>query len=578
MRFRRWFALGLTLWIVQGSPALRAQPQAAASTQAKSPAAKALEEVMRPRRAENEPGMPEVTREEREVGLAAEERRYKENLDKLTRLKTIDRAALTPDEQLAYDAFARLVETQVGFHEVGWDLVPLNQRGGIQLTRGPEDPRTVADYERWIRRMRGFSKEMDGTIELMREGVRRKIVQSKTTMGRVKEQIARQAVTDPEKSPFYEPFRKFPTGIPETERERLRKEGREAIASVVLPAFAKFQVFFNKEYYPACFDQPGIWQAPNGKELYAKLARLHTTTTLTPEQIHEIGLKEVARIKSEMLTLLPKTGFKGSLGEFFVHLRTDPKFYYKDPETLLMAYRATAKRVDPRLTRAFKLIPRQPYGVEPIPMLEAPDTTAAYYGRNTYWVNLYQPESRPKWEMMALTLHESVPGHHFTAAFAQERPRPGLQAFGFTAYSEGWGLYAESLGEEMGLYDDPYDKFGQLIYDMWRAVRLVVDTGMHYYGWSRQRAIDYFLENAGKTELDVVNEIDRYIAWPGQALAYKIGELKIKELRSRAEKSLGARFQLKDFHEAVLGTGSVPLDVLEREIDNWIVRQKSRPN
>lgn len=532
-----------------------------------------LQQLLRPSRIENEPGMPEVRRDGwPRTGLAAEQKQNEETRARLQKLKEIDRAQLKADEQLTYDVLERQLERQIGFYEARWFLFPLNQRGGIQLTRSPANLRTVADYERWIRRMESFPAYMDGTMELMRQGVKERLVHSKVTMGRVDQQIARQVVSDPTESPFYEAFRKFPESIPEAEQKRLAESGRAAIAQYVVPQFRKFQEFFRTEYYPACFDQPGIWQAPGGKEIYAKLARLHTTTSLTPEQIHEIGLKEVAHLREAMLKLLPKTGFRGTLAEFFVHLRTDPKFFYKDAETLLMAYRATAKRVDPQLTRVFKLIPRQPYGVEPIPMLEAPDTTAAYYGRNTYWVNLYQPESRPKWEMMALTLHEAVPGHHFTAAFAQERPRRGVPAFGFTAYGEGWALYTESLGEEMGLYEDPYDKFGQLIYDMWRAVRLVVDTGIHYYGWSRQKAIDYFLANAGKTELDVVNEIDRYIAWPGQALAYKIGELKIKELRSRAEKTLGARFDLKDFHEAVLSTGSVPLDLLERQVNQWIER------
>ncbi|HEX3559266.1 MAG TPA: DUF885 domain-containing protein [Pyrinomonadaceae bacterium] len=527
-----------------------------------------------------------------DASLESIERQHQHRLETLKRLETIPRAQLSAADRLNYDLFREDLDNDIEAHRFKLYLLPVNQRGGIQTTGDLTELlrfQTVKDYEDWIARMKALPRYVDQTIALMREGVRQHMLWPKAVEQRVAAQIDKQTPARAEDSTFYKPFRAFPADIPEAERMRLAQAAREAVAQNVIPAYRRLKEYFVKEYLPASFEQVGIWQWPNGGEAYAFLARRYTTTTMTPEQIHERGLQEVARIRAEMQKVMEQVGFKGSLKEFFRKLRTDEQFYYKTPEELLEAYRATAKRIDPNLVKVFKTLPRQPYGVTPIPEALAPDTTTAYYQPGApdgsrpgfYYVNLYKPETRPKWEMMALSLHESVPGHHLQIARAMELgeiPKFRRYGGGYTAFVEGWGLYAESLGEDMGLYDDAYSKFGQLTYEMWRAVRLVVDTGMHYYKWDRQKAIDYFLDNAAKTELDVTNEIDRYITDPGQALAYKIGQLKIKELRTRARDQLGERFDLREFHDVVLGSGAVPLDVLERNVDEWIRNQKAQPN
>lgn len=506
----------------------------------------------------------------------------KHNEDVLKKLAAIDRNRLDPDSRLNYDLFKRQYETAVEEYRFKSHLLPINQRDGIQTADDIANQlrfTTVKDYEDWIARLNSFGKLMDQTIGLMREGLRTGIKHPRVIMERIPAQIEKQLVA-PEKSGFYAPFTKFPASVPDADRQRLSAAGKQAVEQSVLPAFARLKDFFAKEYIPGSYPEVGAWQYPDGAAYYAFTARKFTTTSMTPEQIHQTGLAEVKRIRAEMEAIKAKTGFQGPLSDFFKFLRTDPRFFYKTGDELLTATRAMAKVIDPKLVKVFKKLPRTPYGVEPIPMLFAPDTTAAYYQppagdgsrAGNYFVNLYQPESRPKWEMMALSLHEAVPGHHLQIAIAQEVGEiPNFRRYGYySAYGEGWGLYAEYLGEEMGLYDDPYDKFGQLTYQMWRAVRLVVDTGMHQKRWIRKQAIDYFMENAPKAELDIINEIDRYIAWPGQALAYKVGELKIKELRARAAKEFGDRFNVKDFHDVVLRSGAVPLDVLERQVDDWI--------
>lgn len=520
--------------------------------------------------------------------LEAYARRNQHKQDVLAQMAKIDRGALSPADQLNYDLFKKDYQDSLEGYKFHGFLLRLNQRGGIQTTDELADSlrfETLKDYEDWIARMRSFPALMDQTMALMRQGMKERIVHPKVIMRRIPAQIDKQIVSDPTQSGFYRPFRHFSREISAADQQRLQQEARQAVEQQIVPAFKKFKEFFSSEYLPACFDQVGIWQMPNGGEHYAFLARRFTTTDATPEEIHQIGLKEVARIRADMDKIIQTSGFKGSRQEFFKFLRTDPQFYYKTPDELFEAYKALAKTVDPNLVKVFRTLPREPYGVEAIPAVAAPDTTAAYYRpgaadgsrAGTYFVNLYKPETRPKWEMTVLTLHESVPGHHLQIARAHELgEQPMFRRFGeYTAFVEGWGLYAESLGEDMGLYSDPYSKFGQLTYQMWRAVRLVVDTGIHTKHWTRDQAIQYFMDNAPKAELDIVNEIDRYIAWPGQALAYKMGELKIQELRARARRELGPNFDLKEFHDVVLGSGALPLDILGGNVDQWIAEKKA---
>jgi prolyl oligopeptidase len=526
-----------------------------------------------------------------DVSLAAIERRNEHAVELLAKLGAIDPAKLPPADRLNYLLFRKEIAEGIEQYPFRWHLVPLNQREGIQDESQVADAiifQTVKDYEDWIARLRSFPTYLDQTIELMRAGAKERIIQPKVVMRRLPDQIRKQIVTDPTQSVYFKPLKTFPADIPAAEQERLRGDAAAAIRDQIVPAYEKFAKFFDEEYFPACLDEVGVSQFPRGPEFYALRCRIFTTTSLTPDEIHAIGLKEVARIRAEMEQIVRDVRFEGSFQEFLVHLRTDKQFYYDDPRDLMNGYLALCKRVDPQLTKLFKNLPRIPYGLEPIPDHIAPDTTAAYYRQpsadgtraGTYFVNLYRPEMRPKYEMEALSLHEAVPGHHLQLALQAELGElpPFRRYGGFTAYIEGWALYAESLGDQLGCYQDPYSKFGQLTYEMWRAVRLVVDTGMHSKHWTREQAIEFFRENTAKTELDIVNEVDRYISWPGQALAYKIGELKIKELRDRAKAKLGDKFDIREFHDVILRQGAVPLDVLEQIVDEWIAERSAVGN
>ena len=414
------------------------------------------------------------------------------------------------------------------------------------------------------------------------EGLEYGYTQPKLVTRGVTAQIKVLLEKDIDDHPYLKIFKGSFDVMPEDEANDLLNRVKTYIAEELNPAYQALYDFLVDDYLPNSRDSVGISDVPGGKEWYEYLARYHTTTDLTPDEIHEIGLREVARIRAEMEDVIESVGWEGDFRSFLEFLRTDPQFYYETGEELLQAYRAMSKEIDMYMPTLFNKLPRAPYGVIPIPMESAPFTTTAYYNSPSagrpgyYYANLYQPETRPKYEIPVLSVHEAVPGHHHQIALAQELENvPKFRNYlSFTAFVEGWGLYSEQLGESMGLYDDPYDKFGQLTYDMWRAIRLVVDTGMHYKGWSRQEAVDLFLENTAKSPQDISNEVDRYIAWPGQALAYKIGQLKIMELRDKSKEALGDKFDIKDFHDHILSFGSIPMSILEEKVDEFIEENK----
>jgi uncharacterized protein (DUF885 family) len=444
----------------------------------------------------------------------------------------------------------------------------------------------VADYENYIARLRAFRGWAGQHVELMREGIRRGMVLPSVSLQGVEGTLEPHIVSDPTQSLLYKPFTEFPAGVPEAERARLAAAGRAAVEEGVVAGYRDFLQFLQREYIPAARPGIGASELPNGQAIYAQRVRSYTTLDLTPEQVHQTGLREVGRIRAQMDSLIASTGFTGTFAEFIQFLRTDPRFYVQTPEELMQRTSLVLKRMDGELPRLFGRLPRMSYGIRPIPDYIAPRTTTAYYSRPAgdgtragyYWVNTYDLPSRPTYEIEALSFHEAVPGHHLQIALQQElEGMPNFRRFSSTtAFVEGWGLYAERLGYEVGFYTDPYSRFGQLTYDMWRACRLVVDTGMHAKGWTRQQAIDFMASNSALTLLNITNEVDRYIAWPGQALAYKTGQMKISELRAEAEAALGSRFDVRRFHDVVLGSGAVPLTVLEGNVRAWIAEERAR--
>jgi prolyl oligopeptidase len=521
-----------------------------------------------------------------DMSLDAIGRRQGEQQEFLRRLRFIDSSKLTETDQLNYDLFRRSLENSIDGHQFKNYLMPMSQRGGVQSLESTAETLRLAnvqDYEDWLARMAQIETVIEQTMSRMEEGRESGYMPPKILMERIPAQIAMQLVEDPEQSPFFKSFAAMPDSIVDADRERLQQLAKDLIDESVVPGYREFANYFNNVYLPASRDTIGASSLPDGEAFYEYRTRLYTTTQMTPDEIHRLGLNEVKRIRDEMQLVIDELEFEGSFDDFLTFLRTDPQFYYDTPEELFEGYLAISKRIDPELVKVFGKLPRMPYGLRPIPDNIAPDTTTAYYNRPAadgsrpgyYYVNLYRPEVRPKYEMEVLSIHEAVPGHHLQISLQMElEEMPNFRKYsGFTAFTEGWGLYSESLGYEMGFYKDPYSKFGALTYDMWRAVRLVVDTGMHFKGWTRQQAIDFFKDNAAKTEADIINEIDRYISWPGQALAYKIGQLKMLELRRKAEQALGNDFDIKAFHDALLGGGALPMEILETRMNRWLSEQ-----
>jgi uncharacterized protein (DUF885 family) len=519
-------------------------------------------------------------------------RRHDAAKQTLAELASIDRAALPAEEAVNYDIFRRQIQEAAESYELGDYQMPFNADSGFHTgfsRLAQEMPlRTTKDYENYISRLRAWPRMVREEIALMRMGIARGFTVPRATLDGYEHTMSAHVVDDPAKSVFWKPFEKFPPSVPVADRERLQQEGRAAVMEGAVAGYRELLEFFTREYLPNARKTLAATALPNGREYYQAKIREYTTTNLTPEQIHEIGLREVERIRGEMDAVMKSVGFQGDFPAFLHFLRTDPRFYAKTPDELLMRASWIAKRIDGKLPSLFKTLPRLPYTVEPVPADIAPKyTSGRYVGApwgstqpGIYWVNTYDLANRPLYNLEALTLHEAVPGHHLQVALSRELTGlPNFRRFSYiSAFGEGWGLYCEWLGLEAGIYSDQYSNFGRLTYEMWRACRLVVDTGIHAKGWTRQQAIDYLASRTALPLHEVETEVDRYISWPGQALAYKLGELKIKELRHRAEQTLGTSFDLRAFHDVVLGSGSVPLDVLEANVDRWIAERRATPS
>ncbi|WP_240224777.1 DUF885 domain-containing protein [Rheinheimera hassiensis] len=515
------------------------------------------------------------------------EQRQQQRLRWQTRLQQVDVKTLSEQNQINHAILAYRLADQIDEYRYGAHLMPLTSESGFHTNLGFMVQRgsfkTLADYQHYLQKLAAIPRYMQQQTDWMKQGLAKGVTQPKAVLKGFEQSIISYVVQDPSQSVFYQPFSRKPAFIGDTEWQQLTAQAVEQITQAVNPAYQAFYDFMVNEYLPGARDTIAASALPDGAAFYQNRLEHYTTLKLTPQQVHQTGLEEVKRIRAQMQQVIDQLGFTGSFAEFIQYLRTDQQFYAKTPDELMRYAAYLAKKADAELPKLFKTLPRTPYGVVPVPAEIAPKYTTGRYSGPTrddqagfYWVNTYALDRRPLYEMEALTLHEAVPGHHLQIALAREHAElPDYRrSFYTSAFGEGWGLYAEYLGLEMGFYQEPYNNFGRLTYEMWRAARLVVDTGMHTMGWSRQQAIDFLAENTALSMHNVTTEIDRYISWPAQALSYKLGEITIKQLRAEAEQALGERFNVREFHDVVLSNGSVPLAVLEQQVRAYIARQQ----
>ncbi len=508
----------------------------------------------------------------------------------LARLLEIDRDALEYQDQLSYDLFKINREQSLEGYAFPFQLIPVNQFYSmtnffVQLGSGSgaHPFKTVKDYEDFMSRADDFSTNVDQVITNMKQGMAEGVTQPRILMEKLLPQVDAHIVDNVEDSNFYAPVANMPEDFSAEDRERLTAEYSAKIMDVIVPAYRRLSNFLGDEYIGGSRETVGLYAQPNGKEWYEYMVRLRTTTDMTPDEIHEIGLSEVARIHDEMRGVMEEVGFEGDLKDFFEFANNDPQFFFDEPEQLIQGYRDMSDHIEELSKDMFEVFPKTAFEVRRVePFREASAAGGSYMAGTPdgsrpgiFYANAYDIKSRPKWAMESLYLHEAIPGHHFQIMLQYENEDlPGFRRYGrFTAYSEGWGLYAESIGKELGIYTDPYQYFGALNAELWRSIRLVVDTGIHAKEWSRQDVLDYMFENSAVAEVRAISEAERFMAIPGQALAYKIGQLKIREIRNKAEAELGDRFDIKAFHTEVLKDGPMPLSILAAKIDRWIATQ-----
>jgi uncharacterized protein (DUF885 family) len=524
-----------------------------------------------------------------DMSEAALAKAQQQRLDLLQQLQKVDATALTGQDQINHAVLVYRLQNDVDEYRFGAHYLPLNAESGfhsdVLFMLNGQSVKNEASAKSYLKKLSGVARFIDQQMHWMQLGLAKGYTQPKAVLIGYQDGIKSFISTKAAESPFYRPFLVQPDGIEDKVWQQLQQEAAQLISVQVTPAYQRYYDFFVNDYLVGARDSIAATDLPDGAAYYQNRLEYYTTLKMTPQQVHEIGLTEVARIRKEMQQVIEQTGFKGDFAQFVHFLRTDKQFYVDTPEQLLKEAAYLSKKIDAQLPKLFKTLPRTPYGVEPVPAQIAPKYTTGRYaggGGNGepgfYWVNTYALDRRPLYELEALTLHEAVPGHHLQISLANEQASlPDYRrSFYTSAFGEGWGLYAEYLGLEVGFYQDPYSNFGRLTYEMWRACRLVVDTGMHTMGWTRQQAIDYLAGNTALSMHNVTTEVDRYISWPAQALSYKLGEITIKRLRKQAEQQLGEKFDVRAFHDAVLENGSLPLSALEQQVNLFIKKQQSK--